>query len=504
MEYSKKKYQKEFNLDKDKILERPENKHKSALKINRNYNLNKNKITNIPKEFEENELQIPRKSKKKFEISVNMNNLGSVKIDNSKTQIIPKNKKRDQIPEPYPKDSFPKDNIDNNLDDENYNKYKNNKFIYNEKKFDTPSDINKGKNSFENKINDFPNLSNNEFYGFINTGNNCYLNSSLQLLTRIDDIKLNLLQNNLNINYQSLTGGNLINTFKKILSDINNNKTPIDPKFLKKEMSKIDSRYRGTSQEDANEFISNFLDGLLEETASRFENNTIINENLLDKIDINPYQNFCNKFYKKRGNSFLLDLIYGVIRTSKRCQNCNVEIIKFNPFNMLELPIYEIAQQKDKQSYGYGYGYGYGYKSKSISLDEILRNYFDKVNNGARCPNCKGRTIITENKILKMPKYLIIFFGRTVGDEYVDNNIDYNLSLNMFNYIYDFQIEKRFNFKLECVIEHIGGAHYGHYTSLCHINSLNDWYRFDDSSYCQSCSGFKSKNAIILLYKSNI
>ena len=225
MEYSKKKYQKEFNLDKDKILERPENKHKSALKINRNYNLNKNKITNIPKEFEDNELQIPRKSKKKFLISVNMNNLGSVKIDKSKTQIIPKDKKRDQVPDPYPKDSFPKSNIDNNLDDENYNKYKN------KNKVGVSSHANIEKDYFENKINDFPNLSNNELYGFINSGNNCYLNSSLQLLTRIDDIKLNLLQNNFNINYQSLTGGNLIKEFKKILSDINNNKTPIDPQF---------------------------------------------------------------------------------------------------------------------------------------------------------------------------------------------------------------------------------------------------------------------------------
>ena len=90
-----------------------------------------------------------------------MNNLGSVKIDKSKTQIIPKNKKRDQIPEPYPKDSFPKDNIDNNLDDENYNKFIYKNYKDNEKKVDISSHTNIGKNFFENKINDFQNLSNN-------------------------------------------------------------------------------------------------------------------------------------------------------------------------------------------------------------------------------------------------------------------------------------------------------------------------------------------------------
>ena len=82
-------------------------------------------------------------------MSVNMNNLGSVKIDKSKTQIIPKNKKRDQV------------NIDNNLDDENYNKFIYKNYKDNEKKVDISSHTNIGKNFFENKINDFQNLSNN-------------------------------------------------------------------------------------------------------------------------------------------------------------------------------------------------------------------------------------------------------------------------------------------------------------------------------------------------------
>ena len=106
----------------------------------------------------------------------------------------------------------------------------------------------------------------NELYGFINNGNNCYLNSSLQLLTRVKELRINILNFKYeNMCFDTITEGKIYIEFKNIIQDIINGKKIIDPRKLKKVMGMIDERYKDNNQEDANEFISNFLDGLLNE-----------------------------------------------------------------------------------------------------------------------------------------------------------------------------------------------------------------------------------------------
>lgn len=57
-----------------------------------------------------------------------------------------------------------------------------------------------------------------------------------------------------------------------------------------------------------------------------------------------------------------MDIFYGVLQTKKYCKNCNGEIIsiKFNPFNMLELPIFQMAKQN---------------KDKILEIDQILKEF---------------------------------------------------------------------------------------------------------------------------------
>ena len=59
---------------------------------------------------------------------------------------------------------------------------------------------------------------NMKFYGFINNGNSCNLNSSLQLLTRINELKNGILNYQDNeINKDNDTKGQLFVEFKKIV-----------------------------------------------------------------------------------------------------------------------------------------------------------------------------------------------------------------------------------------------------------------------------------------------
>jgi len=92
-----------------------------------------------------------------------------------------------------------------------------------------------------------------KFYGFYNNGNNCYLNSSLQLLTRINELKNGILNYQDNeINKDNDTKGQLFVEFKKIVNTIEkskNDKLTINPQNLKYIMD-----YINDSQGDSNEF----------------------------------------------------------------------------------------------------------------------------------------------------------------------------------------------------------------------------------------------------------
>ena len=340
-------------------------------------------------------------------------------------------------------------------------------------------------------------FSNEEYkiYGFINQSSDCYLNSSLQLLTRINDLKNGIYnyEKKYKINENNDTEGQLFIEFKKILDKIKNSKKEylkINPQSLKNIMGKIDEKYYDNNQEDANEFISNLIDGLLMETSNKLKEEEIKEKKTLkitDKFINDAYDNFFNRFYIKSGYSFLMDIFYGVLQTKKYCKNCNGEIIsiKFNPFNMLELPIFQMAKQN---------------KDKILEIDQILKEFRAEKKYEIKCDKCKSsKEVYTKTLLYTFPKYLIICFGRAVGNDYIYNNILYDEILDIKS-DYD---NKVYKFSLECIIEHTGGPRFGHYSALCPQNEEKKrWFRFSDSFCDKDINNFHSKNAVILLYKS--
>jgi ubiquitin C-terminal hydrolase len=349
--------------------------------------------------------------------------------------------------------------------------------------------IEDNKNILESKK-DFITYEKHKIYGFSNLGNNCYLNSSLQLLTRIDEFK------NYILNFKEIqtenneTKGNLILEFKKMLRTIessNNNKLIIDPSELKRIMGYVDERYFEDHQEDSNEFISNFIDALLWETGNTKKLEKIKNLQLINEDEKNAYISFYKKFYKRRGYSFILDLFYGINKTNKFCKACNkIFTIKFNSFNMIELPIFELAN-KTKNNY--------------LTFDEIINKYLGYNKIKSICKYCKNEEeIYSKISLYTLPKYLIISFGRSINDKYVYTDIKYNDILKIKS---EFD-NNEYNYKLECVIQHSGGANFGHYTALCPKDTSNKiWYRYSDEDCNQddTNTNFQSKIAIILLYK---
>ena len=332
---------------------------------------------------------------------------------------------------------------------------------------------------------------NMKFYGFINNGNSCYLNSSLQLLTRINELKNGILNYQDNeINKDNDTKGQLFVEFKKIINKIENSKNDnltINSEKLKYIIYSTNEIYYN-SQGDSNEFISNFISGLFKETASKVKSKVVQKLDISNELDKKAYDDFYKRFYIKKGYTFLMDIFYGIFKTKNYCKTCKkIVSIKFNVYNMFELPLYKLAKKN---------------KNKTLDLKEILNEYRAEKPLNYKCDNCKNNKknseIFTKIFLYTLPKYLILSFIRNVDDEYFHNNIKYDEILDIKT-DYD---DKSYNYSLESVIEHIGGINSGHYTALCKDKKNNKWYRFNDS-YCDKYNcDFHSKNALLLLYKS--
>ena len=266
------------------------------------------------------------------------------------------------------------------------------------------------------------------------------------------------------------------------IENSNDKELIIYPSKLKKIMGKVDDRYNYNRQEDSNEFITNFITALLSETGNKEKK--VKKLNIYNELEKRPYDNLYKKFYQRKGDSFILDLFYGIFKVTKICKKCNkINSIKFNVYNILEFPLCNLPKQN---SYN------------ELQLNDLLKDFISEKKSEDNCINCNSYEIYSKTNIYTLPKYLIIFFGRIYENKYYSYYIKYP---KYFDIKGEYE-EKEDNYVLDCVIEHSGGSSFGHYTSLIPLDRNNDyWVRYSDDYCSGKDTGFESKNAIILLYK---
>lgn len=296
--------------------------------------------------------------------------------------------------------------------------------------------------------------------------------------------------------------------FRTLIAVMWSENARIKPLKFKETLGKFKSIYSGCEQNDSQELLNFILDQIHEETKTdviiessskeidsyaqiKKKFNKLMNsqgitddDRIRYKEEFLKYQNdnlkemaiykavmYWNNFLKKN-HSVIIDIFTGLAMTETKCFGCNFVNFKFDPFNIISLPI--------------------PISTEETTLDYCLSKYFTtgehlKDDNKYQCENCpEKQEAITKSYIWHSPARLIIqlkrfsFAGRM--SQRINTIVKFPFeNLDLSKYVSEHKNQKSI-YDLYAIIRHSGGVGFGHYVSYAK-NSINEeWYLFDDQN----------------------
>ena len=176
--------------------------------------------------------------------------------------------------------------------------------------------------------------------GIKNIGNTCYMNTALQCLSNCIELRNYFLFGNpqKDINYENILGfkGLVVYGFEYLIKKLWINKeNNLDLSQFKSAMGLCNDRFRGLNQQDTHEFVT-FLIDALHEDLNHVKNKEYIKKEEKDLDDEIKSKIEWNN-YLRRNQSILVDLFYGLFKSTVTCTECKKSCIDFNIFSSLSL-----------------------------------------------------------------------------------------------------------------------------------------------------------------------
>ena len=350
--------------------------------------------------------------------------------------------------------------------------------------------------NFKKELKDIKNVlqktqNKKKIFGIINSGNTCFMNSSLQGIFHCDEYNTKMkLYHKKN---ESLKTKVLVNEYINILDLIEKGEKEINVLNIKKILSKVEEKYKTNEQCDANEFISIFLNQMLNELKGIGPLSNNIFPNNINDPEMKKQFERLNKLFINKNNSFLIDLFYGKLIKELYCRKGHRVSIKFQIYNMIELPIYKCLSYIQ---------YFFNYNNK-VELIDLLKEYQENHNldEMIKCNECgKEVKCYSKTTIFNIPKYLILYLNQDLKYSSNLQYVNFNEILETNEFLKDSKLDKKYN--LVGVIDYYGNREFGHYTANCKNLIDNNWYDINDANLVPIDFNYiKSKNALILFYE---
>ena len=310
--------------------------------------------------------------------------------------------------------------------------------------------------------------------GLRNLDNNCYMNSLLQCLYYIPEMREYFINENFYENQE----------LSRALKDVFNglkyfNESVYSPNLIRKEIKKLDSNLFMTGkQADAADLLNNIFSKLIEELGKEdsFCGTIQYESNVFDK----------DAMFADTANYVDKDLILNKL---------------FNGYYMSES-----ICKKGHIQYTFQNDYLMSFNMKNISKNKIticdcIDKYQEKkiINDFQKCQKCESNLHIFQQKLYRPANYMIF-----VLNEYLNNfNKFENLKIiDLNDYINDKKYNQTKYLLIGICIHNSAYKNFGHYVSVCLNEKNNDYFLFNDSNY-NKISFDKIKNTFpyILFYK---
>ena len=304
--------------------------------------------------------------------------------------------------------------------------------------------------------------------GIRNIGLNCYMNSLIQCLFNIEELREYFIKQ-LNQGKFNKKKQPICYSFAKIMRNLlYSKKAYITPIKFKKEIANKNPLFGKNKAADATDLFRTLIDSFI------FELNTEKEEEEESKDDdLNDKNNIINKIKEEMKEN----IIYKYL----------------NVYNLVTY-ICESPKHGPKNIYSYEVDSNIGFNleniinkrrknSSFITLEECF-NYTQKVknNNQFYCNECKT-TVIGKSyeKIIVPPEILIIILNRGKGKK-IMNKVKFRKVLDLSDFVDNSQNNKNLYYELIGSCNHSGDSSpTGHYTSTCRYN--NSFYYFNDIHY---------------------
>ena len=267
-----------------------------------------------------------------------------------------------------------------------------------------------------------------------NLGNTCFMNSSIACLSNCTELTTYFLsgefKNDINTNNSEGARGNLAKSWYELLEEYWNSSAHTgNPGGVKSVVGRKVRKFSGYSQQDSNEFMTEFL-SILNEDLNKTDKKEY--KELKEKGDDESELDCAKRFWDlhvKLNDSIVTDLFSGLFRSEVTCQNCQYKNITFDPFNTLTLAIPSLRELYSQYLFFYIPKYSI---RKSCKIELV-----DKKDSSLKILAEETKNIKDFKYNLKKLKYI------EVDEKKLIKFVDENEIINKNKYIFAFDDESK-------------------------------------------------------------